>query len=100
MVEVDPVKQISNFKEIKQIYAYRKWHKNISKELAIELDEKERELVCLSMNAKTSLDYSFWIQVWHYEKLLTAKNKKKTYGRYTRHAVEDLGGQNIFREFD
>ena len=27
MVEVDPVKQIRNFKELKQIDAYKNWHK-------------------------------------------------------------------------
>jgi|TARA_B110000211_G_scaffold45355_1_gene48250 hypothetical protein len=90
MVEVDPVKQIRNFNELKQINAYKKWHKNISEELAVELDEKERELFCLSMNAETPLEHSFWTQVWHYEQFLTAKNKKKTYARYTRRAVEEL----------
>ena len=49
MVKVDPVKQIHNFKQLKQIDAYRKWHKNISEKLAVELDEKERELFCLSL---------------------------------------------------
>ena len=90
MVEVDPIKQIRNFKELKQIDAYRKWHKKIPKELTVELDEKERELFCLSMNAETPLKNSFWKQVWHYEQFLTAKNMKKTYARYTRRAVEEL----------
>jgi len=43
------------------------------------------------MNAETPLEYSFWKQVWHYEQFLTVKNKKKTYARYTRRAVEELG---------
>ena len=58
MVKVDPVKQIHNFKQLKQIDAYRKWHKNISEKLAVELDEKERELFCRSMNAETPLEAS------------------------------------------
>ncbi len=40
MVEVDPIKQIRNFKELKQIDAYRKWHKNIRR-TGGRIDEKK-----------------------------------------------------------
>ena len=91
MVEVDRVEQIRNFKRLEQIDAYKKWYKNIPDDLSDELNKKEIELFCESMNARSALEYSFWEQVWHYEHFLSEKNKKKTYARYTRRAVEDLG---------
>ena len=91
MVDVDRVEQIRNFKRLEQIDAYKKWYKNIPTDLLEELKIKEIELFCESMNAKPPLEYSFWEQVWHYEQFLSEKNKKKTYARYTRRAVEDLG---------
>ena len=91
MVEVDRVEQIRNFKRLEQADAYKKWYKNISTDLLEELKIKEIALFCESMNAETPLEYSFWEQVWHYEQFLSEKNKKKTYARYTRRAVEGLG---------
>ena len=91
MVEIDRVKQIRNFKRLEQVDAYKKWYKNIPDYLLEELNKKEIELFCESMNAGSPLEYSFWEQVWHYEQFLSEKNKKKTYARYTRRAVEDLG---------
>lgn len=91
MVEVDRVKQIRNFKSLEQIDAYKQWYKNIPDYLSEELNKKEIELFCESMNEGSPLKYSFWEQVWHYEQFLSEKNKKKTYARYTRRAVEDLG---------
>ena len=91
MVEIDRVKQIRNFKKLGQVDAYKKWYKNIPDDLSEELNKKEIELFCEAMNARSPLEYSFWGQVWHYEQFLSEKNKKKTYARYTRRAVEDLG---------
>ena len=91
MVDVNRVEQIRNFKRLEQVDTYKKWYKNIPTNLLEELKVKEIELFCESMNTKTPLEYSFWEQVWHYEQFLSEKNKKKTYARYTRRAVGDLG---------
>ena len=82
MVEVDRVEQIE---------AYKQWYKNTPDDLLEELNKEEIELFCVSMNAGSPLEYSFWEQVWHYEQFLLEKKKKNTYARYTRRAVEDLG---------
>jgi len=91
MPKIDPVLQIRNFKSNAQVSAYERWHKKIPENLQLELDQKKKEIFCLSMDPKSALEYSFWEQVWHYEQFLSEKNKKKTYARYTRRAVDDLG---------
>ena len=97
MVKVERVKQIRNFKRLEQVDAYKQWYKNIPDDLLEELNKKEIALFCKSMNARTPLEYSFWEQVWHYEQFLSEKNKKKTYARYTRRAVENLGVKTFLK---
>lgn len=60
MVKVDRIEQIRNFKRLEQVDAYKKWYKNIPNDISEELNKKEIELFCESMNARSPLEYSFW----------------------------------------